>query len=106
FQAEDGIRDFHVTGVQTCALPIWSYFYPSVSLSWLANYTFNMPSNITLLKLRGGFAQVGNDTHPYQLNNALGTGSWGDLITTNKIGRASCRERVAVWDGGVVVSTV
>src|SRR5690606_41087696 len=20
---EDGIRDFHVTGVQTCALPIW-----------------------------------------------------------------------------------
>src|SRR5690606_40670333 len=23
FQAEDGIRDFHVTGVQTCALPIW-----------------------------------------------------------------------------------
>src|SRR5690606_29152853 len=24
FQAEDGIRDFHVTGVQTCALPIGS----------------------------------------------------------------------------------
>src|SRR5690606_40704959 len=23
FQAEDGIRAFHVTGVQTCALPIW-----------------------------------------------------------------------------------
>src|SRR5690606_39519120 len=23
-QAEDGIRDFHVTGVQTCALPICS----------------------------------------------------------------------------------
>src|SRR5690606_39894701 len=22
-QAEDGIRDFHVTGVQTCALPIY-----------------------------------------------------------------------------------
>src|SRR5690606_40169123 len=30
FQAEDGIRDFHVTGVQTCALPI------SVGLIWLA----------------------------------------------------------------------
>src|SRR5690606_40612155 len=25
FQAEDGIRDFHVTGVQTCALPIYIY---------------------------------------------------------------------------------
>src|SRR5215475_14943554 len=29
FQAEDGIRDFHVTGVQTCALPISlrQYYY-------------------------------------------------------------------------------
>src|SRR5690606_39868038 len=30
FQAEDGIRDFHVTGVQTCALPI---FIPVVPLN-------------------------------------------------------------------------
>src|SRR5690606_40893808 len=27
FQAEDGIRDFHVTGVQTCALPISVMFH-------------------------------------------------------------------------------
>src|SRR5690606_40021693 len=26
-QAEDGIRDFHVTGVQTCALPIYAHKY-------------------------------------------------------------------------------
>src|SRR5438093_8986634 len=26
FQAEDGIRDWSVTGVQTCALPIWLVF--------------------------------------------------------------------------------
>src|SRR5207249_6611325 len=25
FQAEDGIRDRNVTGVQTCALPIWPH---------------------------------------------------------------------------------
>ena len=25
FQAEDGIRDVAVTGVQTCALPIWPW---------------------------------------------------------------------------------
>src|SRR5256885_9715243 len=25
FQAEDGIRDYKVTGVQTCALPIWGW---------------------------------------------------------------------------------
>src|SRR5256885_6968442 len=30
FQAEDGIRDYKVTGVQTCALPI---FVPTVSHS-------------------------------------------------------------------------
>src|SRR5690606_40088758 len=30
FQAEDGIRDFHVTGVQTCALPI--YYYPEFKI--------------------------------------------------------------------------
>src|SRR5690606_40524747 len=29
FQAEDGIRDFHVTGVQTCALPIWALEFKS-----------------------------------------------------------------------------
>src|SRR5207302_7581384 len=29
FQAEDGIRDFHVTGVQTCALPISGEWYPA-----------------------------------------------------------------------------
>src|SRR5690606_39939852 len=32
FQAEDGIRGFHVTGVQTCALPIFSLDW--VELSW------------------------------------------------------------------------
>src|SRR3712207_8336293 len=26
FQAEDGIRDIGVTGVQTCALPIWEVY--------------------------------------------------------------------------------
>src|SRR5690606_40718875 len=33
FQAEDGIRDFHVTGVQTCALPI-SFPNPAPWASW------------------------------------------------------------------------
>src|SRR5205807_5058141 len=28
FQAEDGIRDYKVTGVQTCALPIYFFFIP------------------------------------------------------------------------------
>src|SRR5579862_1378081 len=31
FQAEDGIRDGTVTGVQTCALPIWTIRHPAQS---------------------------------------------------------------------------
>src|SRR2546426_8180275 len=31
FQAEDGIRDYKVTGVQTCALPISSFAAPTTS---------------------------------------------------------------------------
>jgi hypothetical protein len=60
-----------------------SYFYPSASLSWLANYTFNLPEAISLLKLRGGWAMSGNDTSPYNLVQTLSTGSWGNLITSN-----------------------
>src|SRR5215475_2139339 len=30
FQAEDGIRDFHATGVQTCALPICADTYTQI----------------------------------------------------------------------------
>src|SRR5256885_11476003 len=34
YQAEDGIRDYKVTGVQTCALPI---FLPVFSSNWRIN---------------------------------------------------------------------
>src|SRR5207249_9087082 len=37
FQAEDGIRDRNVTGVQTCALPIsYDLWLKGTALSWLA----------------------------------------------------------------------
>src|SRR5690625_7021283 len=32
FQAEDGIRDGHVTGVQTCALPIFTRDVPDYAM--------------------------------------------------------------------------
>src|SRR5690606_42087866 len=35
FQAEDGIRVFHVTGVQTCALPISGAGLGYVAPAWL-----------------------------------------------------------------------
>lgn len=60
-----------------------SYFYPSVSLSWLANYTFNLPDNVDLLKARVGWAQVGNDTDPYRLDATLATGTYNSLNTAS-----------------------
>jgi len=39
-----------------------SYFYPSVSLSFLMTEIFNLPEPISFWKLRGSFASVGNDT--------------------------------------------
>src|SRR5947207_14656811 len=64
FQAEDGIRDHCVTGVQTCALPI----------SGMAT------------------ASVDKQGKPIYLIIAQEA-----LIQIEKIGRASCRERVEVF---------
>jgi TonB-linked SusC/RagA family outer membrane protein len=53
-----------------------SYFYPSVSLGWVFTETFGIKSNILSYgKLRGGWAQVGSDTGPYQLNGVYGSSS-------------------------------
>ncbi|MBD1383963.1 SusC/RagA family TonB-linked outer membrane protein [Mucilaginibacter rigui] len=50
-----------------------SYFYPSVSTSFVfseaLNRNGNLPSWITYGKIRGSFAMVGNDLQPYQLYN-------------------------------------
>src|SRR5690606_39758015 len=43
FQAEDGIRDFHVTGVQTCALPI---FKLDGTLYVITQFTHVTPGNL------------------------------------------------------------
>lgn len=61
-------------------LPVenWSYFYPSGSLSLLLSRIFAMPDWITFLKLRGGIAEVGNDTSPYAYNQYYSVGpDWG-----------------------------
>ncbi|MCK4747574.1 MAG: hypothetical protein KAT15_11080, partial [Bacteroidales bacterium] len=48
------------------------YFYPSVSLSFLINEIFGMQNNIlNFSKVRFSWAQVGNDTGPYLLDNAF-----------------------------------
>ncbi|NQU52551.1 MAG: SusC/RagA family TonB-linked outer membrane protein [Bacteroidetes bacterium] len=62
-----------------------SYFYPSASLSIMADQILNMGDKVDMFKLRGGWAQVGMDTSPYQLAATYGdAGQWGDAIRLNK----------------------
>lgn len=56
-----------------------SYFYPSVSASVLIDKIFNFSDKapwINLLKVRGSWANVGNDTSPYSLNHVYSTSSF------------------------------
>nr|WP_319570488.1 SusC/RagA family TonB-linked outer membrane protein [uncultured Draconibacterium sp.] len=64
-----------------------SYFYPSASLSILLNNTFDLGENISLAKIRGGWAQVGNDTDPYKLMPSMvNSGLWGNQIELSTSG--------------------
>src|SRR2546422_5015606 len=68
FQAEDGIRDVAVTGVQTCALPILS---PSVSrstqrsgVSGVTLTVSRLPLTVKLIGgMRGVLAEDGNNVY-------------------------------------------
>ncbi|MCD8135498.1 MAG: SusC/RagA family TonB-linked outer membrane protein [Parabacteroides gordonii] len=43
-----------------------SYFYPSVTLSWVFTDSFEMPEWFTFGKVRGSFATASNGTDPYK----------------------------------------
>src|SRR5207302_3251022 len=90
FQAEDGIRDFHVTGVQTCALPI----------STSPGSTTSRTGDVARMQ-RNGFVPVvvePGDVEPTKLVIVLRNAAGRQV----EIGRASCRERgeIAVGGGG------
>jgi len=48
-----------------------SFFYPSVSSSFIVSEVANLPKAISFAKLRASIAQVGNDTSPYQTSGAF-----------------------------------
>src|SRR5258708_18803589 len=85
FQAEDGIRDDLVTGVQTCALPIYNAIVISSALPF--------PSAGPAARF-----QAGRDAPSDRCTGrrASETERWesGNIAVLTKIGRASCRERV------------
>ncbi|GAB3023709.1 SusC/RagA family TonB-linked outer membrane protein [Niabella terrae] len=54
-----------------------SFFYPSVSSSFILSDLFQLPAQVSFAKLRLSWAQVGNDTRPYQ------TSKYYDRIYSN-----------------------
>ncbi|MDC7994243.1 SusC/RagA family TonB-linked outer membrane protein [Altibacter sp. HG106] len=48
-----------------------SFFYPSVSASFVLSEAASLPDVFSFLKLRASVAQVGNDTNPYQTSGAF-----------------------------------
>jgi TonB-linked SusC/RagA family outer membrane protein len=58
----------------------WSYFYPSVGLTWVASDMIkSLPGWLTFAKLRASIAQVGNDTDPYRLDPIFNFSTGGAL---------------------------
>src|SRR5438876_4281073 len=99
FQAEDGIRDGRVTGVQTCALPIWSY---SIALepTTIAEPAVARVAEPAAL-LYDLYALVGlihRETLPLVGSGLIAKKALARLNAELRvqIGRASCRERVEV----------
>src|SRR5207245_5352279 len=86
FQAEDGIRDATVTGVQTCALPI----FLSHQL-WRRRFGSNPGIVSKTIALNAEIHQVIGVLPPDFMWNNRRTDVW---VPYAKIGRASCRERV------------
>src|SRR5690606_39747788 len=84
FQAEDGIRDFHVTGVQTCALPI-CLCVGGLRLLGGAAGGFGGLDLLRADGVLGGVRGVG-----VLVGSADGAGG----VVLEEIGRASCRESV------------
>src|SRR5438552_6595899 len=87
FQAEDGIRDDLVTGVQTCALPIWEAADGNPS-------KFSRPQNTIRAYNSGTFPRPAEGTKEDVMQNQRYRGSRGRAVAALEIGRASCRERV------------
>ena len=91
FQAEDGIRDYDVTGVQTCALPILVFVEKLKKLSEDSHNDFPDASEACLSAVRL-LSQVQERIEKLETINDLELQDF--LETRIKIGRASCRERV------------
>src|SRR5258707_11133174 len=87
FQAEDGIRDIGVTGVQTCALPICINLCTSLTPAHIADLPTDPGTTGVVAPSGHTPCQAGTTSYNTGYTIAATSGRF-------KIGRASCRERV------------
>jgi iron complex outermembrane recepter protein len=60
----------------------WSYSYPAVGLAWTFTETFkNLPSWLSLGKLRSNFGITGGDTSPWTINETGSYANKGDYFS-------------------------
>ncbi|TAM97901.1 MAG: SusC/RagA family TonB-linked outer membrane protein [Chitinophagaceae bacterium] len=65
----------------------WSYFYPSVSLSFIFTDALGIKSDVLSYgKIRGSWSEVGQDTGPYQLNKTYSIGNFGGVSVFSPTG--------------------
>src|SRR5205807_5031585 len=89
FQADDGIRDYKVTGVQTCGLPISFTMYAVSELNLLPGKQHLEFGHGVHSKCRAVITTSSRCSQPPPSLECLGSQESG-----HEIGRASCRERV------------
>src|SRR5690606_40000340 len=88
-QAEDGIRDFHVTGVQTCALPIFSR--PLSTRVMIPNIRPIRKVEITMDRLWSRLVPLKKCTSP-NMADVTSKGMTGPRSEERRVGKA-CRAR-------------
>src|SRR5262249_58665937 len=92
FQAEDGIRDWSVTGVQTCALPILR----------VAVATKRPSAESAASSRKCVLSSAATTGNSLIIRRPATSHRRTELpLVAGKIGRASCRERVEMWVVGV-----
>lgn len=64
-----------------------SYFFPSVGLTAILSDMVKLPAAINFAKLRGSFAQTGNDADPYNLTQTYTAFTGGTGVTIGRDGR-------------------
>ncbi len=80
-----------------------SFFYPSVSSSFILSDIFSLPKSISYLKYRLSFAQVGSDTNPYQTAKYFAQSSFpSSALATTTLYNADLKpELTASWETGI-----